>query len=432
MQELAYYEIVDIENTKKIKKLVDEQMPAFCWQFFIGIEPNTSSRTRLVYAYDMVCFFEFLKSTRDDVKNADLKTLEPDILDTVSAQNIEEYLYWIKIYEKDGRTIINGETGIKRKLSALRSFYNYFYKKEIINTNPPLKVDMPKIHDKPIVRLDPDEIEKFLWEVESGENLSANQRSAHEKTKVRDLAMLMLMLGTGIRVSECVGLDLNDVDLKNNGIKVHRKGGDEAVIYFNAEVRDALWMYLKERKGLIPEEGHKNALFLSLDGYRMSTRSVENMVKKYTKLVTTLKTITPHKLRSTYGTNLYKETADIYLVADVLGHKNVETTRRHYAAMEDTRRKEAATKVHIRQKQTLKKGKKSKEELLEEIEEQQRHLLSAKLMLSHIITELGVPTEKDATFERIAENIEALAKKKYKEGYEIGVEKGKAEKEYKE
>lgn len=203
---------------------------------------------------------------------------------------------------------------------------------------------MPKIHDKTIIRLDVDEVAQLLDEVESGDSLTERQRKYHEKTKTRDLAMMMLLLGTGIRVSECVGLDMDDVDFKNNGIKIHRKGGAEVVVYFSDEVRKVLLDYIVEREKLTAADGSINALFLSMQNKRMSVRSVENMVKKYSQLVTTLKNITPHKLRSTYGTSLYRETGDIYLVADVLGHKDVNTTRKHYAEIEDERREKQQRK----------------------------------------------------------------------------------------
>ena len=157
------------------------------------------------------------------------------------------------------------------------------------------------------------------------------------------------MLGTGIRVSECVGLDIDDVDFKNNGIKIHRKGGYESIVYFGEEVEKALADYMQERQKIIPKEGNGNALFLSMQKKRMSVRSVENLVKKYSKLVTSIKNITPHKLRSTYGTTLYQESGDIYLVADVLGHKDVNTTRKHYAAQADERRRQAAKMVRLRE-----------------------------------------------------------------------------------
>lgn len=161
--------------------------------------------------------------------------------------------------------------------------------------------------------------------------------------------MLTLLLGTGIRVSECVGLDIQDLDFETNGMKIHRKGGAEVILYFGDEVREALLDYLDERELITAKEGSEDALFLSMQRNRISVRAVENLVKKYSRTVTTLKNITPHKLRSTYGTQLYKETGDIYLVADVLGHKDVNTTRKHYAAIEDERRRRAAGKVKLRE-----------------------------------------------------------------------------------
>ena len=161
---------------------------------------------------------------------------------------------------------------------------------------------------------------------------------------------MTLLLGTGIRVSECVGLDINDIDFKNNGIKVTRKGGSEMVIYFGEEVRNALENYLETtRASATPLPDHENALFLSAQRKRMGVQAIENMVKKYARQVTPNKKITPHKLRSTYGTSLYKETGDIYLVADVLGHKDVNTTKKHYAAIDDMRRRQAASAVKLRE-----------------------------------------------------------------------------------
>lgn len=347
MKEKAYFESVNTNNELRLRKLINS-LPSYCRQFFIGIEANTSSRTRIAYAYDLTCFFDYLHETNPLCKKMAINEIPLSVLDQITPLDIEEYLFYLKVYEKDGVAHTNDERGLKRKLASLRTFYNYFFKNELIDTNPAVKVDMPKIHDKAIVRLDPDEVAELLDTVESGEHLTDRQQMYHEKTKTRDLALLTLLLGTGMRVSECVGIDLDDLDFKNNAVKVHRKGGAEVVLYFGDEVADVLEDYLIERRGITAEPGSVNALFLSLQNKRISVRAVENLVKKYSKLVTNLKNITPHKLRSTYGTSLYRETGDIYLVADVLGHKDVNTTRKHYAAIEDDRRRLAAKYVHLR------------------------------------------------------------------------------------
>lgn len=347
MKEKAYYENINVKNEVKLRKM-QEELPAFCKQFFIGIEPTTASRTRIAYAYDMGCFFDYLHTVNPSCNRMEIKDFPISILDQITPMDIEEYLSYLKYYIKDGVEHTNDERAINRKLASLRSFYRYFYKNELIKNNPAVKVDMPKIHEKSIVRLDIDEVARLLDEVESGDSLTTRQKKYHEKTKVRDLAMMTLLLGTGIRVSECVGLDMDDVDFRNSGIKVHRKGGAEEIVYFGEEVRSTLLDYMAERQKTTAKDGSTNALFLSLQNRRISVRSVENMVKKYSKLVTSLKHITPHKLRSTYGTSLYRETGDIYLVADVLGHKDVNTTRKHYAAIDDDRRRSAGGCVKLR------------------------------------------------------------------------------------
>lgn len=336
------------ENVLKLRRLMEE-LPEFCRQFFRGIEQTTSSRTRLAYAYDLGVFFEFLHQKNPALSKMEVTKFPLSVLDQVAKSDIEEYMEYLSYYQKDGNEYTNDERGKRRKLSSLRTLYNYFFKDEQIKTNPASLVLMPKLHDKEIIRLDPNEVALLLDQVEEGSKMTKSQQKFHEKTKVRDLAILTLLLGTGIRVSECVGLDLEDVDFDNLAIKVRRKGGYEDIVYFGEEVEAAMSSYLEQRLHIIPMEGHENAFFLSLQNRRMAVRSVENLVKKYASLVTTAKRITPHKLRSTYGTTLYQETGDIYLVADVLGHRDVNTTRKHYAAMKDENKRKAAKSVKLRE-----------------------------------------------------------------------------------
>lgn len=349
MQEQSYHEQVDIQNTYRLRELI-ATLPPFTKDFFRGIEPRTSSKTRIAYAYDLNIFFQFLYNNNSTFQKGELKDITLEQLEQLSPMDIEEYLDYLKVYQnKEKKTHSNKERGIMRKLSSLKSMYSYFYQKELITYNPAALVRMPKLHEKNIVRLDVDEVSLLLDQVEQGNKLTKKQQTYHNKTRIRDLALMTLLLGTGIRVSECVGLNLNDIDLKNSGIKVHRKGGKEVMVYFGDEVEQALLEYLEERKHMVAEEGHEQALFLSMQRKRLNVRSVENLVKKYSKTVTTVKNITPHKLRSTYGTNLYKETGDIYLVADVLGHSDVNTTKKHYAAMEDEHRRKARNIVKLRE-----------------------------------------------------------------------------------
>lgn len=347
----SYHEQTQINYTLRLRELL-KTIPSFARDCFRAMEPVTSVKTRINYAYDIRVFFRFLMDNNPVYKHYTIEQFKVSDLERLEPVDIEEYMEYLKVYQRDDDEMItNGEKGLARKMSALRSFYNYYYKRQIIEKNPTLLVDMPKLHEKAIIRLDADEVATLLDHVETcGQMLTGQALNYYKKTKHRDVAILTLLLGTGIRVSECVGLDINDVDFKNNGIKVTRKGGSEMVVYFGDEVEKALHIYLEsERKSITPLSGHENALFLSTQRKRMGVQAVENMVKKYARQVTPNKKITPHKLRSTYGTALYKETGDIYLVADVLGHKDVNTTKKHYAAIDEDRRRQAASAVKLRE-----------------------------------------------------------------------------------
>ncbi len=348
-KKVTYREHNDIENTLKLREVL-KTLPPFAKDYFRAISATTTTKTRISYAYDIRIFFQFLLDENPSLKNISMSELTVDVLDQVKALDIEEYQEYLKVYRSGDKLETNGERGLKRKISALRSFYAYYYKREMIRTNPTVLVDVPKIHQKSIIRLDADEVALLLDYIEHcGDHLTGQKRVFYEKTRERDLALVTLLLGTGIRVSECVGLDVEDIDFKNNGIKVTRKGGNEMVVYFGPEVEKALKDYLDVRKGITPLAGHEHALFYSAQRRRISVQAVENLVKKYAREITTTKKITPHKLRSTYGTALYQETGDIYLVADVLGHKDVNTTKKHYAALDDARRRRAATAVKLRE-----------------------------------------------------------------------------------
>lgn len=354
----TYHDQKDIQNILQLREVLST-MPRFARAYFRAVEATTSTRTRIAYAYDIRTFFRFLQDQNPIFAKADINDWTLDMLDKLQASDIEEYQEFLKVYEigKDmtGATrevsmVTNGEKGLKRKMSAIRSFFAYYYKRQMIKNNPTVLVDMPKLHEKAIVRLDDDETAALLDYIEhGGDKLTGQKKLYYEKTKLRDLAIVTLLLGTGIRVSECVGLDIQDVDFRNGRIKVIRKGGSEMYVYFGEEVEKALLDYLEIREGITPMPGHENALFYSTQRKRMGVQAVENMVKKYAREITTTKKITPHKLRSTYGTSLYRETGDIYLVAEVLGHKDVNTTRKHYAAMDEDRRRRAANAVRLRE-----------------------------------------------------------------------------------
>ncbi len=350
---MEYKDEIEKKYTLKLREL-EKELPEFVGGFFRSINMITSVRTRVGYAYDLKIFFNYLIENCNAFKDVYIDKIDISYMEKIKAGDLDKFLEYLTYYVRtndDGEVveITNREKGKSRKLAAVRRLFNYLYKSEKISANPSELIETPKIHDKEIIRLEPNEVAIFLDEVEKGEKLTKRQQKWHEHTKIRDLAIMTLLLGTGMRVSECVGINIQDLDFETNGVKITRKGGKEVVIYFSDEVADALDEYLTLREEIIPLEGYEDALFLSLQKRRITDRAIQNLVKKYSQNVINIKKISPHKLRSTYGTALYMETGDIYLVADVLGHADVNTTRRHYAQMEDSRRRSAAKFVKLRE-----------------------------------------------------------------------------------
>ncbi len=339
-----YYQDRNLRNLDKIDSLLEE-LPPFCEDFFRGVEGRTSTLTRLNYCYDLRIFFDFL--CRKVCRGKEVKTLTLEDLERITDTDIEIFLAYLSNYRYGDRRLSCDERAKARKLSTVRSLFKYFFNKGLIEVNNTAKVSTPKLHEKEIVRLEGDEISDLLDTAELGRGLSRHMEGYHARTKIRDTAILTLFLGTGIRISELVGLNNESIDFKTNSFVVTRKGGNQAILYFSEEVGDALGAYLaqKEEDPKVPQSEH--ALFLSLQYKRITVRAVENLVKKYASISTPLKKITPHKLRSTYGTALYRETGDIYIVADVLGHKDVNTTRKHYAAITEDKRRAVAGKVKL-------------------------------------------------------------------------------------
>ncbi|MBO4823743.1 MAG: tyrosine-type recombinase/integrase [Clostridia bacterium] len=315
----------DIYNTEQLNRVL-ENLPTFCNAFFLGIEQTTSPLTRLGYARDLEIFFNFLITETEQFQNRQISDLEKTDLNKITIDDLELYMSFLTHYKKGNNDHLNGERGKMRKMAALRSFFKYFYRRGDLQANIMTKIDLPKVHEKSIIRLSDDEVEKMI--------------SAAAK-KPRDEMMISLFLLSGIRVSELVGLDYQDIDLVNKTFLVTRKGGKQTILHMGQQLHDKFTIYFStgEWKPTTP-------LFTKC-GHRLSVRAVENIVKKYARIAAPLKKISPHKLRSTYGTNLYKATNDIYVVADVLGHKDINTTKKHYAAISDDIRIKAADMVKL-------------------------------------------------------------------------------------
>ena len=344
-----YYVKRNIKDLEKIEELLNE-LPSFCADYFLGVESRTSSQTRLKYAYDLRIFFDFLLQKK--YRSLSMQDLTLQHIEDVNHHDIELFLSYLSHYRFREKYLSCDERAKARKLSAVRAMFKYFFNKGMIDVDNSAKVPTPKLHDKEIIRLDANEVSQLISTAESGRGLSPHAVGYHTKTKVRDTAILTLFLGTGIRISELVGLNVDSFNFQENSFLVTRKGGNQAILFFSNEVKYALQEYIAEKSNDPKIPSDEKAFFLSMQYKRINVRTVEILVKKYSKLVSPLKKITPHKLRSTYGTRLYNETGDIYIVADVLGHRDINTTKKHYAAITEENRRRVANIVKLRNDDT--------------------------------------------------------------------------------
>ncbi len=351
---MAYTDERDLKYLKKLREELLPALPSFCRDFFVGIGMRTTALTRYNYATDLKLFFEYMTSKGSIFFGTAIAEISLDQMEQVRKQDIERYLDYIDSYysERKKTYLKNKDSAKARKLSAVRALFAYLYKSDLLSENITLKVDVPKIREKEIIRLEDTEASEVLDTLVCSDTFSSDRQNSYNNnnTKIRDNAIITLLLGTGIRVSECVGLNVKDIDFANHSFTVTRKGEKRAILYFPQEIADVLMEYLEFRAKQLQKHGAADpeALFLSLRNQRISVRAVELLVKKYAAEVTPLKKITPHKLRSTYGTALYRETKDIYVVAEVLGHKDINTTKKHYAALGEDIKKEAAGKVKFK------------------------------------------------------------------------------------
>ena len=280
-----YRDEMDAKRILQIREIARD-LPQACGDFLRAIALTTSSLTRLAYAIDLNTFFQFLHQERLFFAQKPIPLLDDSDLEKLTQSDLTAYTEYLTYYLKsdeshsEDRVLVNHDLAIKRKLCSIRSFYDYLFKNQRIGSNITELVPLPKIHEKPILRLSKAEMMKLLSTAQDGADMSKGQQRFQRITARRDYAILCLFLGTGMRVSECVGINLRDLDMENNAVLVTRKGGNQVVLYFPPETADALGEYLEERKEIETLPGHEDALFLSLQKKRISQRAVQNLVNQ--------------------------------------------------------------------------------------------------------------------------------------------------------
>ena len=333
-----HYDATMIKYKEKVDEILTE-LPEFV-NAFVGDcrVKNRSERTILGYVTDIKTFFLVLLQENPSL-DGNIKNITLDVIGKLTYKDLNEFILDVSMYTVNGEKRINKEYAKNRKVATIRSLFNYLYANKDIPDNPASILKGPTIHEKEPIVLTVDESNDILSTIENQTGHVSNRQSMRcGKTKYRDLAIVTLLLGTGIRVSELVGINLKDFNWKKNGVRVIRKGGSEQTVYFNEDVKQAIYDYIKyERKS--PDDD-PDALFVSSQNkQRLSVRSVERMIKKYAQTSVPDKRITPHRLRASYGTNLQEATGDVNLVADALGHANLASVKKYIRKADENRLK---------------------------------------------------------------------------------------------
>ena len=318
---------------------IESVLPNFLRSFFIYLRGNVLPMTRLAYLRDIKVFFNYLISETDLTSATEIKEISIKEINEIKAMDVNLYLDFSRRYkiETDSNITVyeNHNKTLARKKSSLSVMFKQLYRDELVSRNitdafDPIRVQ--KISEREIKALEDDEVLSMLDAVSKGIGLTPHERVYWEKTKKRDKTILILFLTYGLRLSELQQLNISSFNFTREEFKIYRKRGKESTMPLNKSVTKVIIDYInnERRTDDVLEPSHKDALFLSLQGKRMTQRQIRDLVKKYTSIA--LKTsrsagYSPHKLRATAATSLIGRGNSIYDVAALLDHEQVTTTQ---------------------------------------------------------------------------------------------------------
>ena len=332
--------VVQKENDIYIQcESIEKELPKFLRGYFAYLKGNVLPMTRLAYLHDIKFFFNYLMEETDLTRAKDLTQITAEDLNGVQAVDVNMFIDYCRKYKVETKNAVymyeNANKTLARKKSSVSVLFKYLYRDGLIEKNitdgfDPIRV--PKPGEKEIKALQDDEVMIMLDAVTSGTGLTAHERSYWEKTRLRDKAILILFLTYGLRLSELQQLNVSSFNFSRGEFKIYRKRGKESIMPLNISATEVVRDYIDRER---PHEEkiqdvHTDALFLSLQGRRMTERQIRDLVKKYTSIAlnTSRKAgYSPHKLRATAATSLIGRGNSIYDVAALLDHEQVTTTQ---------------------------------------------------------------------------------------------------------
>lgn len=347
-----YKKQTEINYRRKTRQIL-KNLPTFCTSYFDRRSQRLSDVTAASYSYNIDVFFRWLKIYHPLFMDKTTTALSIDDMKLITSEDITKFIKYLGLSESDKEnqtemsdvenqpTVVNSRITIEHYISAINGLFKYFVKDGLMDRNPVDAIDRMKRTEKIPIILNKDEKTRFLNSVKYGSGLTNKQQIFHEKNQLRDTTIFQLLLDTGLRISELVGLDTKDIDFEECCVAVFRKGGNQQLVYFSDKTSELLREYVRSRR-LYSPIASEDALFLNKEGKRLSVRSVQKMTKKYIRASCSYKSeiITPHKLRSTFATESLEATGDIELVAEQLGHSNLSTVKT-YAKYNDKKASKA-------------------------------------------------------------------------------------------
>ena len=332
--------IVEKENDIYMEcESIQKELPSFLRSYFIYLKGNVLPMTRLAYLHDVKFFFNYLINETDLTEAEDTKHITSEELNNIEAADVNLFIDYCRRYRvDDGKTVTiyeNNNKTLSRKKSSVSVLFKQLYRDGIIERNitdgfDPIRVQKPG--EREIKALQDNEVMVMLDAVTNGTGLTGHEKRYWEKTRMRDKAILMLFVTYGLRLSELQQLNVSSFNFTRGEFKIYRKRGKESVMPLNRSVVMAVTDYLiTERKAVIAQNSaSEDALFLSLQGRRITERAIRELVKKYTSIALGTSRdagYSPHKLRATAATSLIGRGNSIYDVQALLDHEQVTTTQ---------------------------------------------------------------------------------------------------------